>query len=68
MNREAKLSPESLKVFYTNCDCLSQTNHFEVESFIQSKSPDIIALAKVLPKKNSIFDMRKVVFALKGNL
>ena len=52
-------------MFYTNCDCLSQTKRVELESYIQTNSPDIIALTEVLPK-NSLFHVNEVLFALKG--
>ena len=45
-----QLSPEYLKVFYTNCDSLSQTKIVELESYARTNSPDIIALTEVLPK------------------
>ena len=52
-------------MFYTNCDCLSQTKRVELESYIQTNSPDIIALTEVLPK-NNLFHVNEVLFALKG--
>ena len=52
-------------MFYTNCDCLSQTKRVELESYVQTNSPGIITLTEVLPK-NSIFDVNEAVFALKG--
>ena len=52
-------------MFYTNCDCLSQTKKVELESYIQSNSPDVIALTEVLPK-NSIFDVNETEYVLQG--
>ena len=37
----------------------------ELESYIQLKTPDILALTEVLPK-NSLFDQNKEVFTLHG--
>ena len=52
-------------MFYTNCDCLSQTKKVELESYIQSNSPDVIALTEVLPK-NSVFDVNETEHVLQG--
>ena len=49
---------------YTNCDCLLQTQRVELESYVQSNSPDL-PLTEVLPKI-SIFDVNEVVFAFKS--
>ena len=48
-------------MFYTNCDCLSHIKTVELESYIQQRSSDILALTDVLPK-NSLFDINKDVY------
>lgn len=40
----------SLKVLYTNCDCLTQTKKCELINSIQQSNPDIIALTEIYPK------------------
>ena len=48
-------SPDTpnLNILYTNCDCLTQTKLSELHCYIESYSPDIIALSEVLPKSST---------------
>ena len=50
---------------YTNCDCLTQTKLIELTHYVQSNSPDVIALTEILPK-NSLFDVTPEIYALEG--
>ena len=43
-----------LKIYYTNCDCLTQIKFSELLIFVHTKSPDILALTEIFPK-NYIF-------------
>ena len=36
--------------FYTNCDCLTQTKLSELQCFIRTNSPDVVALTEIRPK------------------
>ena len=42
----------NLKVYYTNCDCLTLSKKRELEVIIQEEDPDIIALTEILPKRS----------------
>ena len=57
MATDAHVNSETpdLKVFYTNCDCLTQIKLSELQCFIRTNSPDVIALTESLPK-NPLFE------------
>ena len=42
----------NLKVYYTNCDCLTLSKKRELEVIIQEEDPDIIALTETHPKRS----------------
>ncbi|MES9881396.1 MAG: reverse transcriptase domain-containing protein [Sedimenticola sp.] len=63
--RNGKLSNTGLKVFYTNCDVLTNTKISELEHYVKTDSPDIIALTEVLPKR-SLFTIELVNYEMEG--
>ncbi|MEW8547283.1 MAG: reverse transcriptase domain-containing protein, partial [Candidatus Thiodiazotropha sp.] len=44
------LKLSDLKIYYTNCDCLTQTKFSELQNLVDTESPDIIALTEIFPK------------------
>lgn len=52
-------------MFYTNCDCLTQTKKSELEALVSTDNPDIIALTEILPK-TSLFDTVEEFYNLEG--
>ena len=54
-----------MKVFYTNCDCLTQTKLSELQCYIRTNSPDVIALTEILPK-NYLFETSANSYIIQG--
>ena len=50
---------DNLKIFYTNCDCLTPAKKREMEAIIYKDNPDIIAITEVLPKR-SLYESNEV--------
>ncbi len=54
-----------LKVFYTNCDCLTKSKLNELELLMLKLKPDIVCLTEVLPK-NKILHYSEGMYSIVG--
>ena len=52
-----------MKVFYNNCDCLTQTKKLELQECVKNSQPDIIALTERYPK-NTIYDINETYYQI----
>ena len=56
---------DKLKIFYTNCDCLTKSKLNELEVKLGQMKPDIICLTEVLPK-NKLLNYNQDMYGLNG--
>ena len=54
----------NLKVYYTNCDCLTLSKKRELE-VIQEEDPDIIALTEILPER-SLYEINELFYNIES--
>ena len=64
-NADINARSEHLKIYYTNCDCLTQSKLMELKVFVDQCNPDIIAITELYPK-NYIFSPDSVHYNIDG--
>ena len=65
MNSSPDTPNLNILYMYTNCDCLTQAKLSKLYCYIESYSPDIIALNEVLPKRPA-FETSTELYKLEG--